>query len=97
MFSNQNQIEQIRKSIDGLLNNPQQRAFLFRTRFERAMIRLANYASSIGDLELKKRAEESREKLLNIIDKSNTTSDGALRSYILLEDDLREIRDNLVA
>lgn len=95
--SNQALKSQLIESFEGLLSAPPQRAFLFRTRCERGFIGVSSYADQIGDEALRILADESRQKLSDIVDKSNTTSDGMLRSYKMLSADIKQILSRLAA
>jgi len=55
------------------------------------MLRTLKYATEIGNTELYEAANRSLNKLKFITDKSNTTSCGMLRSYVLLEDDMKQM------
>ena len=83
--------EQIKCSLVELLENPNIRPYLFRTRFERSMIRIIKYAQKTNSELLYETASKSLEKLKSITDKSNTTSCGMLRSYTLLEDNIKQL------
>lgn len=83
--------DNIRDSLINIISTPNLRPFLFRTRFERSMIRVLSYAKDTGQIELYNLARESLQKMKLIVDKSNTTADGTLRSYAILVDDIREI------
>ena len=78
-------------SLNELLESSTIRPYLFRTRFERNMLRILNYANEVGNTALYDAANKSLNKMKFISDKSNTTSCGMLRSYVLLEDDMRQI------
>lgn len=78
-------------ALNQLICTPNMRPFLFRTRFERNMIRLISYAKELHHEDLLDLAQSSLDKMRNIIDKSNTTSDGILRSYTLLQDDMERM------
>ena len=79
------------QSLNVLLENPNIRPYLFRTRFERNMMRIMKYATDINDLNLYSVAKSSLSKLSYIVDKSNTTSTGMLRSYVILKDNIEEL------
>lgn len=81
----------LKESIEDLINTPNMRPFLFRTRFERNMIRILKYAQETNRKELYNLAEEALGKMREIVDKSNTTVDGELRSHSLLENDMKAI------
>ena len=81
----------LRESLTQLATTPNMRPFLFRTRFERNMIRLSAYAKDTHQPELYTLATHSLNKIRAIVDKSNTTADGGLHSYNLLIGDIQEI------
>lgn len=74
-----------------LSSTPNMRPFLFRTRFERTMIRLIAYAEKTNQIELYDLANQSLSKLRAIVDKSNTTAEGQLYSHKLLSGDIQTI------
>ena len=86
-----NNRETIIRLLNELLESSQIRPYLFRTRFERSMLRILNYANENGNTVLYEAANKSLNKLKFITDKSNTTSCGMLRSYVLLENDMRQM------
>lgn len=77
--------------LNALLKEPQMRPFLFRTRFERAMIKTKVLAQETNDCVLENCASDSLLKIRSIVDKSNNTSDGILRSFVILEPDIKKI------
>lgn len=77
--------------LENLLCSSNIRPYLFRTRFERNMLRTIKYAEEMNNDMLCDLAKKSLNKLKSITDKSNTTSCGMLRSYALLENDLRKM------
>lgn len=89
MNGNQN-FEKIKKDLGELIDNSNLKPFLFRTRLERTLIKTMKYSECI-DNNLFCFANRCLNKLKNICDKSNMTSDGRLRSYCLLYDDLTKI------
>lgn len=83
--------ENLKESLLSLLESSNIRPFLFRTRFERCMIRLSAYAKETQQLELYDLAANSLRKIKEIVDKSNTTVDGELRSYTILAGDINRM------
>ena len=83
--------EMIATLINELLESPNIRPYLFRTRFERNMIRVIKYAEEVGNKALLDAATNCANKLKSITDKSNTTSCGIPRSYVILEDDINKL------
>lgn len=82
---------QATSALLSLLEDSKARPFLFRTRFERTMIKLQSFARLVNDNTLEAEALNSLNKMRSIIDKSNSTSDGVLRSFVILEDDIRAL------
>lgn len=85
------------ESLHQLLSDSKTRPFLFRTRFERTMIRVKSAAKETGNFELELLASNALEKLKSIIDKSNSTPDGVLRSFLILEPDIKRLLEVLNA
>ena len=81
----------LQESLTLLATTPNMRPFLFRTRFERTMFRLSAYAQNTHQSELYTLANHSLDKIRAIVDKSNTTADGELRSHSLLIEDIETI------
>lgn len=79
----------LQESLTLLSEKPNMRPFLFRTRFERTMIRLLAYADKTQQPQLHALAEHSLNKIRAIVDKSNTTATGELYSHSLLIDDIQ--------
>lgn len=79
----------LQESLTLLATTPNMRPFLFRTRFERTMIRLSAYAENTHQPELYALASHSLNKIRAIVDKSNTTADGELHSHSLLIEDIQ--------
>ena len=79
---------QATSALLSLLEDSKARPFLFRTRFERTMIKLQSFARLVNDNTLEAEAINSLNKMRSIVDKSNSTSDGVLRSFVILEDDI---------
>ena len=94
-MKNANTEASLRNTLNLLAQTPNMRPFLFRTRFERSMIRLASYGKEIQSGELCELANKSLAKLYSIVDKSNTTPDGELRSRSLLLSNIYEILGKL--
>lgn len=85
----------LKDSLISLMETPRMRPFLFRTRFERSMVRLAAYAKEAQRPDLDALAIASLNKIKEIVDKSNTTADGELRSHALLVGDLQKMIEAL--
>ena len=91
MISISERKNQATSALLSLLENSKARPFLFRTRFERTMIKLQSFARLVNDRTLEQEAANSLSKMRSIVDKSNSTSDGVLRSFGVLEDDIRSL------
>lgn len=91
MFTIKEKRKTIIELLNALLKEPQMRSFLFRTRFERAMIKTKVLAQETNDCVLENCANDSLLKIRSIVDKSNNTSDGILRSFVILEPDIKKI------
>lgn len=83
--------DQLIVALANLLNDSKTRPFLFRTRFERTMIKTQTLAKAMNDIDLEQQAIDALNKMKCIVDKSNSTSDGILRSFIVLEPDIRSL------
>lgn len=79
----------LQESLNLLATKPNMRPFLFRTRFERTMVRLLAYTDETQLPQLHALAEHSLNKIRAIVDKSNTTATGELYSHSLLIDDIQ--------
>lgn len=77
-------------SLQQLMNNPNTRPFQFRTRYERTMIKLQSLAKAMGNEDLERDAISSLDKMRHIVDKSNSTSDGVLRSFSILAPEIKK-------
>lgn len=86
---------QVAVALSNLLDDSKMRPFLFRTRFERTMIKVQSLAKMLNDEDLEHQAADSLNKMRCIVDKSNSTSDGVLRSFIVLEPDIRSLLSRL--
>lgn len=82
---------QATSALQALLDNSNVRPFLFRTRFERTMIKLQTFAHLTNDQTLELEATNALNKMRCIVDKSNITSDGVLRSFAILENDIHSL------
>lgn len=87
--------ENLKNSLSDLIESKDTRAFLFRTRFERVMLKIIKYSKAENNVKLYKLSLECLKKMKGICDKSNMTSDGVLRSYGLLVDDMKEIYSHI--
>ena len=94
-MNNENVKVDLCETLSMLAQTPNMRPFLFRTRFERSMVRLSAYGKETQNFELIELADRSLDKLNSIVDKSNTTPDGELRSRSMLLGDIQEILSKL--
>lgn len=81
--------------LNMLLETKDGHPYLFRTRLERALIRIEEYAKKRNDVEILEFCYEIITKLNCISDKSNQTPEGTLKSFTLLEKDLLKLRQML--
>ena len=81
----------IKDKLVKLINEPSSKPFLFRTRFERTMLQIINFAKVNNNENLYGLSSKCLKKMKGICDKSNMTSDGLFRSYCLLLDDMKVI------
>lgn len=79
------------QSLSILASDPHMSPFLFRTRFERCMIRLSDYAQKNQQPELFNLAVASQNKMNLMSNRSNTTMEGELWSHALLVDDIQQM------
>ena len=79
---------QIKQEISNLLDLEKARPYVFRTRLERVLLKVSNFASTASMTDLKIDCENLRDKLHYISDHSNQTSDGTLKSFTLLKQDI---------
>ena len=79
------------EALQQLLNDSKIRPFLFRTRFERTMIKVQSLARTTGDVMLEGCAKDAIRKMRSIVDKSNCTADGVLTSFIVLKPDISNV------
>lgn len=74
-----------------VLNSSVVRPYIFRTRFERALLRTITYAKVNSLINIEKQCKMMETKLSFISDHSNQTSDGTLQSFKALEDDMNKL------
>lgn len=79
------------QSLVNLASDPYMSPFLFRTRFERCMIRLSDYAKKNQQPELFNLVVASQNKMNLMSNRSNTTPEGELCSHVLLIDDIQQM------
>ena len=78
-----------------LLQDNKVRPYVFKTRLQRAIVETKKYCEEKNERELWTHIEELEDKIKYISDQSNQTSDGELRSYLILKDDIEKIEKNL--
>lgn len=78
-----------------LLQDNKVRPYVFKTRLQRAIVETKKYCEVKSERELWTQIEELEDKIKYISDQSNQTSDGELRSYLILKDDIEKIEKNL--
>lgn len=84
-------IKLLQEWID-ILNMRRISPYVFRTRLERVLNHTVTYANMEKNIKLKKMCNEILEKLKYISDQSNQTSDGILNSFVVLENDMKNIK-----
>lgn len=90
-FSVDKRQAQAMAALQQLLLDSRTRPFLFRTRFERTMIKVQSLAKTTGDVVLEDCAKAAIAKMRSIVDKSNCTADGILTSFIVLKPDISNV------
>lgn len=83
----------IEVELDEILQLDKVRPYVFRTRLERTIERAAQLKLYREDLRLKKEVDNIKQKLYYISDHSNQTSDGTLKSFVVLKDDLYSLKN----
>ena len=71
------------------------RPYVFKTRLNRAILRTKRYADEKSDVSLKLLCDQLEMRMKYISDQSNQTSDGELRSFLVLKDDIEKIRNEV--
>jgi hypothetical protein len=83
------------EELNAVLKSGKLRPYIFRTRLERALIRISTFTNSSNETILKEEVitmcEAIREKIRYISDKSNQSPDGTLNSFNYLEGDIRKL------
>lgn len=83
-----NEYKKIESELQKLLSMNKSRPYIFRIRLERLLERLLNYSIKNNLAVMQKNCQEIKDKLQYISDQSNQTSDGTLKSFVFLENDL---------
>lgn len=78
-----------------LLQDNKVRPYVFKTRLQRAIVETKKYCEEKRERELWVQIENLEDKMKYISDQSNQTSDGELRSYLILKDDIEKIEKKL--
>lgn len=81
--------------IINLLSSKSSRPYIFRTRLERVLEKLLRYSEKNNLAFLRSKSLEVKSKLSYISDQSNQTSDGSLKSFLFLENDIKQLLSNL--
>lgn len=79
-----------------LLQDNKVRLYVFKTRLQRAIIETKKYSEEKNDKELCEQLEKLEDSMKYISDQSNQTSDGELRSYLILKDDMKRIEKRII-
>lgn len=74
-----------------LLQESRIRPYVFKTRLQRAIMETKKYCNDVSDNELLMLVARLEDNMRYISDQSNQTSDGELKSYALLYDDIEAI------
>lgn len=77
-----------------LLTLRNSRPYVFRTRLERLLIRASLLAKNCDREDILYICEQVKHKLKYVSDQSNQTSDGTLKSFVFLEDDIKSLYSN---
>ena len=72
---------------DELVQMNKVRPYVFKTRLQRAILKTKKYGMEQDDTSLQQLCEKLEHKLAFISDQSNQTSDGELRSYLILKEE----------
>lgn len=80
---------------DELMEMSKCRPYVFKTRLQRAIIQTQKYSDEKNNGKLRELCQQLEEKLRFISDQSNQTSDGELRSYLVLKEDMLKIRNEM--
>lgn len=80
---------------DELMEMSKCRPYVFKTRLQRAIIQTRKYSVEENNGRLMELCQQLEEKLRFISDQSNQTSDGELRSFLVLREDMLKIRNEM--
>ena len=80
---------------DELMEMSKVRPYVFKTRLHRAIIQTQKYSNEKNNGKLMELCQQLEEKMRFISDQSNQTSDGELRSYPVLKEDMQKIRNEM--
>ena len=82
----------LKNEWDNILLQEKNSPYVFRTRLERIINKTLKYAETTENEDLAIRCSRIVEKLKYISDQSNQTSEGCLNSFIVLKEDVLDIR-----
>lgn len=85
----------VETELSDILKLRQSRPYVFRTRLERALERTLYFATNSSRTDILNLCSQIKEKLNYISDQSNQTSDGTLKSFTFLEDDIENLLGQL--
>lgn len=80
---------------DELMEMSKVRPYVFKTRLHRAIIQTQKYGNEKNNGKLMELCQQLEDKMRFISDQSNQTSDGELRSYLVLKEDMQKIRNEM--
>jgi hypothetical protein len=78
----------VKEELTCVIDSKNQRPYIFRTRLERALLRIMALANDLNRADIKEDCNRIKERFAYISNESNQTSDGTLKSFICLEKDL---------
>lgn len=84
--------ELILSEIEGLLKSEHLSPYIFRTRFERSMLRVISWAKENSLEDIENISTNLKEKLHLISNQSNPNSDGSLKSFKYLQKDIIQLK-----
>ena len=81
----------IQNELNGLLELSNTRPYVFRTRFDRVLEKLQLISQKEIRTDIEKQCLKIKEKMMYISDQSNQTSDGTLKSFVILKGDIENL------
>lgn len=88
-------ILRVQDELVGLLDLSKARPYVFRTRLERVLEKLFSLSSIESRNDIQNKCIKLKEKLNYISDQSNQSSDGTLKSFLYLKDDIVNLSELL--